>query len=292
MIPVNADRLRVANAVRTFGRRTARRFRMVRKARKVWGPTASLRPASMTAGVRYVLWHPELDTYSIALANPDAVLECISAATDVPVDRVRVFCDELLYDTAIANHLPRHMVRRNTRGETENLLGRHVPKYVIVRATKPGLIVETGVKDGYGSLALLTALARNRAEGAPGALLSFDKNPVSGHAVPRSLRAHWEFVPRLSAEMAQFLRAREVGLLVSDSSPDYACVATEVQTAVSAGAPQIFVLANAAWNSAVRDAEIASYTKSLYAFPLISKDPFFRPQLVDLAVFRRSAALA
>jgi hypothetical protein len=61
--------------------------------------------------------------------------------------------------------------------------------YAVVRALKPQLIVETGIKQGLGSLVLLAALERNAGEGGSGRLISFDIDPFSGWVVPQRLRA-------------------------------------------------------------------------------------------------------
>ncbi len=283
--------MRIKTAARRFGRHM-RRFRYARKARMVWGRKASLHASSPAAATRYVLWHPELDTFSIRLANADEVLEGLAKALSIPACTLAGFAAELLFDEAITARLPHHMVYRNRHDgrRTENLLGRQVPKYVVARALKPRMIVETGVKDGYGSMALLRALEHNRSEGAHGELVSFDLNPIAGRAVPDHLMANWEFVPRPSAVMSHFLNGRQVDFLVSDSSPDYACVAAEVQTALSAGAPRIVVLGNAAWNPAIRDAEYVGYAKSLHACCLTPDNTLYGPQAIDVAVFHRTEA--
>jgi hypothetical protein len=255
----------------------------------VWGPGATLHPVGMRTALEFVLMHPELDTFSVSLANTDDVLAEVAAALGCPVDVLRGYATELVTDTEVAAMLPRHMVRSrpDRQAGCVNLLGRHVPKYVATRVLKPRLVVETGVKDGYGSLSLLRALQRNRAESFPGELVSFDLNPVAGRAVPEQWRAGWRFVPRPSSAMTEVLRGREVNLLVSDSSPDYACVAAEVRATLDGGAPQIVIFGNADWNAAIRDAQDDAYTKHLAACTLVPDDPLYPPHRVDLAVFRR-----
>src|SRR5439155_2350261 len=59
--------------------------------------------------------------------------------------------------------------------------GRRIGWYAMVRATKPLLVVETGVDKGLGSCVIAAALMRNAKEGSPGKLLALDINPNAGY---------------------------------------------------------------------------------------------------------------
>jgi predicted O-methyltransferase YrrM len=52
--------------------------------------------------------------------------------------------------------------------------------YAITRATKPKVIVETGVDQGMGAIVLCAALSRNAAEGISGRYYGTDINPDAG----------------------------------------------------------------------------------------------------------------
>ena len=273
-----------ASPVRRVGRHV-RRFRYLRKARMVVTRHPGLAPSSTATAVRYVLLHPELDTFSIRLANRAAVEDVLASAFVMPVSRVAGYVDELLYDDALRQVLPRHLKRKD--GVSELLLGRHVPKYVAVRALAPSVTLETGVKDGIGTLVLLRALSRNAAAGREGALLSFDPNPLAGHLVPKDWRHNWTSVALPSSELAHHLKASNVGLLVSDSDPAYDCVATEIRHALHFGDETVAVIGNADWNSAVRDAIDERYEKSLFQCELAPAGQPFAAQRLDLAVFHR-----
>lgn len=281
----------IPNSVRRLGRRL-RRFRYLRKAGRVWGPNAVLRADSLKVALRYVLLSSELDTFSFRLANSDDIFEVLGGILKIDVVDLKQFADELLFDESLTKVLPRHMVIRSGRAahQRENLLGRQVPKYVIARALKPRLIVETGVKDGFGSLALLAAIDRNGRDGHRGNLLSFDINPVAGGAVPEGMRRHWEFVPHSSDEMNRYLRGRGIDFLISDGSFEYSAVSSEVQFTLEAGASQAVVMGNPARNLAIRDASHPEYDKSIASFELIPEDSLYAPQPMDVALFRRLGA--
>jgi predicted O-methyltransferase YrrM len=67
------------------------------------------------------------------------------------------------------------------RTDSTPLIGRRMVWYSIARATKPKVIVETGVDQGIGSVVLCAALARNASDGHPGKYFGTDINPDAGY---------------------------------------------------------------------------------------------------------------
>lgn len=59
--------------------------------------------------------------------------------------------------------------------------------YVLVRAMRPRLVLETGIARGQSSLAILRALEWNN----EGSLVSVDPDPSAGCLVPEGLRSRW-----------------------------------------------------------------------------------------------------
>lgn len=68
--------------------------------------------------------------------------------------------------------------------------------YLVVRLTRPDVVVETGVAGGHSSFLLLCALHAN----GHGRLVSFDVLPDAGTLVPSHLRSRWELVILRSAD--------------------------------------------------------------------------------------------
>ncbi len=111
----------------------------------------------------------------------------------VPATEIRRYRDELVADRPFQSHLEGNLPR--ARGG----FGRSAELYVLARALKPEVVVETGVASGVSSAHWLRALAAN----GKGRLYSIDlpnlndgvalpagKNP--GWIVPDDLRARWE----------------------------------------------------------------------------------------------------
>jgi predicted O-methyltransferase YrrM len=66
------------------------------------------------------------------------------------------------------------------RTDESPLIGRRIVWYAIARATKPKVIIETGVDQGMGAVVLCAALARNTNEGHAGRYYGTDINPNAG----------------------------------------------------------------------------------------------------------------
>jgi hypothetical protein len=84
---------------------------------------------------------------------------------------------------------------------------------------KPRLVVESGVQDGLGSLAILRALARNHEDGHPGRLLSVDILATAGWLVPEIERSAWELVIGSADDVLEHsLKGERVGLFIEDTA--------------------------------------------------------------------------
>jgi hypothetical protein len=93
------------------------------------------------------------------------------------------------------------------------------------------LIVETGVHDGLGSAVLLSALARNFAEGYPGKLISFDIREDIGWLIDERLRGPFELViGDTRALLPRVLEQREVEMFIHDSDHSHEHETFEFET--------------------------------------------------------------
>lgn len=152
-----------------------------------------------------------------ALGNPALALAYLrrwsrlAKYAGVPASDVRRFRKELVADTAFQEHLDRNLP--SARGG----FGRAAELYVLARALKPRVIVETGVASGVSSAHWLRALWRNER----GTLYSIDlpnigdgvalpEGKAPGWIVPDELRKRWdlrlgdsrELLPKLLEEQA------------------------------------------------------------------------------------------
>ncbi len=184
------------DARRRLGRLS--RLRWVRKARIARTYGASLRRDPLTV-LGFVLLDPEVDTFTYDLANEHELVNVTARALGIAPQRVAERFDEARKDPVLGPGLARR-VRWRFDFKRRVRFGRRYAWYAIARELKPAVVVETGIKDGLGSVLLLRALQRNAAEGSPGRLISFDLYPDKGWLVPeraaRSLVADLRLHPR------------------------------------------------------------------------------------------------
>lgn len=89
---------------------------------------------------------------------------------------------EIETDEDFNSHVRRLWLKHPERYRTDEapLVGRRIVWYAIARATKPKVIIETGVDQGMGAIVLSAALSRNAAEGHTGRYFGTDINPDAG----------------------------------------------------------------------------------------------------------------
>jgi hypothetical protein len=164
--------------------------------------------------LRYVLFDPEVESFSYDLANSDALARALAPQLGVNVDQVVGWMDEARTDPILTRDRGVHWSSKRRQP-----LGNRTVWYPIIRATKPRLVVEAGVHEGLGSEMILVALRRNAAEGHPGKLLSFDIFEDTGWLVAPELRDdNWEFVLESTLTgMQRALRGRTVDLFIHET---------------------------------------------------------------------------
>ena len=228
------------------GNRLAWRAKLVRL--RAYGAPRSF------AALRYLAIDPELDNFTYDIANREELVRTLAEVLQVDRDVVERYVAEADADPGLT---------RPTRGRPALWLrhkreihpGRRLGWYVAARVLKPELIVETGIHDGLGSRLLLLALRRNRAEGAPGELVSIDINDRSGALVERGLRDHWTPVFGSTYDvLGPAVTGRMVGMLIHDSEHTYECERFEFETALATASDPIALISdNAHATSALPD---------------------------------------
>ncbi len=121
-------------------------------------------------------------TYDLTEQNRSYLANTISAVTGVAVAQIESFLSEPENDKELLAHITSltHASRRRTISDPVSRFGRRLGWYAFVRATKPKLVIETGVDKGLGSVLLCAALLRNKAEGHEGYYYGTDINPEGG----------------------------------------------------------------------------------------------------------------
>jgi Methyltransferase domain len=231
----------------------ASRFNFGQKTATLRRYDVSLRHHPILAA-KYLLLDPEIDNFTYDIANEDELVNFLSETLRSDRQEIERYAAEIRKDPEL-NRLLRKRLRRRLDRKHRPRLGRRVGWYVIARALKPRVIVETGIHDGLGSVLLLRALDRNAGEGREGRLISFDVNPQAGWLVSERLRGRWQPVYEATvAALEGAIQGMAVGMIVHDSEHTYECEHFELTAAVSHAGPTLALVSdNAHATSALRD---------------------------------------
>ena len=113
-------------------------------------------------------------------------------------------------------------VRLGAEVDVDPRYGRRVGWYALVRATRPKVIVETGVDRGLGTVVLAAAVARNAKEGCPGIVYATDIVPDCGHLLAEPYKSRSRILLGDSVEsLKKFPEPVDIFLHDSDHRPEY-----------------------------------------------------------------------
>jgi len=166
--------------------------------------------------LKYVLLDPEFDNFTYEIENGDELVAKLAVILERPAEELAGYLREATTDPGLTTELRRHL-RWRLDLKRRLPLGFRYSWYVIARALKPELIVEAGVMGGLSSLAMIRALAHNRADGHPGRLLSVDLLNTAGWLVPKQQRADWTLkVGSADEVLKRELPGHRVGMFIED----------------------------------------------------------------------------
>lgn len=121
-------------------------------------------------------------TYDLGERNQAYLAAFVAVVCHRSVDEIETYIYELSGDEALKTHV-RSVVENTgtaTGMDAEARFGRRLGWYAVVRATKPKVVVETGVDKGLGTCVIAAGLMRNADEGHPGKVYATDLNPSAG----------------------------------------------------------------------------------------------------------------
>jgi predicted O-methyltransferase YrrM len=157
-------------------------------------------------------------TYDLTGANLRYLAEMVACVTHLPASQIETYINEAITD----QDLSRHVLDATKRLDVKSPFGRRLGWYAIARATKPSIIVETGVERGHGAVILCAALLRNAAEGKPGRYYGTDILPGTGALLTEPYSSMGKILYGDSIESLTALN-ETIDLFINDSdhSDDY-----------------------------------------------------------------------
>ena len=163
-------------------------------------------------------------SYDLSDLNKQYLIAFVSQVTKVNHETIQTYIAELENDNELRNHIEK------TIKTSERCYGADIPVkyarrlgwYAIVRATKPQVVVETGVDKGLGACVLTAALAKNHEEGYEGYYYGTDINPEAGYLLQGKYARFGEILYGDSIEsLRQFAKIIDIFINDSDHSSEY-----------------------------------------------------------------------
>lgn len=233
----------------------------------------------------YVLFDPEIESFSYHLENEVETISTLAAALERPTEELLAYAAETRQDPELNQLLTRHIGWR-LDVKRRPPLGNRLAWYVLVRTCKPKLIVETGIYLGLGSLTLLRALARNAEEGEPGELMSFDTVPSAGSVVREPLRQGWRrFTGSTHDMLAPALDGRTVDMLFQDTPHTEENQRYEFGTALEHAGPRLLLLDASGGKAPTLRAMCSERSGAYHHVPMRSRGHIYPGATITFAVF-------
>ena len=163
-------------------------------------------------------------TYHLTELNKQYLASFVASVTGQPVKEIEGYIEELSSDAALRETLVRRTLDSRDRHncDTEPRYGRRLGWYAILRATKPRVVVETGIDRGLGTVVMAAALKRNSEEGFPGIVYATDIVPDCGHLLAEPYKNFCrELIGDSVDSLKKFAGPVDVFLHDSDHRPEY-----------------------------------------------------------------------
>jgi len=190
-------------------------------------------------------------TYDIDAVSRAYLAGTVAVVTRTSKADIDGYFSELENDLELHRALRQRAVEVGARFGVDKVpkYGRRLAWYALTRASKPELIVETGVDKGLGAMVLAAALLRNAQGGHKGRLVAVDSNPRSGCLVEAPFSEFIDLRIGDSLEVIDSLRDEMVDLFIHDSDHRYLHETAELERILPRLSPFGFLVSDAATES-------------------------------------------
>lgn len=163
-------------------------------------------------------------TYHLTELNRKYLASYVAVISGHDSAAIEKYFVELETDTALRSSLERRALASPDRHNSniEPRYGRRLGWYALVRATKPRVVMETGVDRGLGTAVIAAALKRNTEEGFPGLVYATDIVSTCGHLLEVPYKDYCRILLGDSVEsLKAFERSVNIFIHDSDHRPEY-----------------------------------------------------------------------
>lgn len=195
-------------------------------------------------------------TYELSSKSRDYLSCVLSVVTSLPASDFARYIAEAESDTDLTKHILTTTATSDWAFKADRAvwLSKRLGWYALVRATKPQIVVETGVDKGLGAVVLCAAILRNRAEGNQGRYYGTDINPHAGYLLCGPYKQAGEILYGDSIESLRGMQDK-IGVFVNDSDHSASYELEEYKTVLPLLHPDSVILG-----------DNAHATSSLYEF--------------------------
>jgi hypothetical protein len=163
-------------------------------------------------------------TYDLEPPNLRYLSALIAEITQQHYSAIESLGAEAINDERLRSHVQeihQHPLLRQFADERLRW-GRQLAYYVLVRAIKPKVVVETGVDKGLGAVTIAAALQRNQQQGFAGYYYGTDIDPNAGYLLSGEYAGFGEILLGDSASiLASFEKTIDLFIFDSERTPEY-----------------------------------------------------------------------
>lgn len=154
--------------------------------------------------------------YNISSKNKNDLASLLALVLKCETSVINEYFREIESDETFRRILRHHIAINSGITDTHFALGRRLGWYAIVRHQRPRTVLETGVHQGLGALAICIALEKNRFEGFQGTYFGTDLDMRAGALLPDE---KGEFVQILYGDSIEKIKSIQdpIDLYISDS---------------------------------------------------------------------------
>jgi predicted O-methyltransferase YrrM len=163
-------------------------------------------------------------SYHLTALNRDYLANYIAVISGQPLSLIEKYISELENDSKFCQALKQRTLASPDRHncDVEPRYGRRLGWYALVRATKPRVVVETGIDRGLGTAVISNALQRNAEEGFHGIVYATDIVPDCGHLLVEPYKSSCREIIGDSVEsLKKFSEPVDIFLHDSNHDPAY-----------------------------------------------------------------------
>lgn len=182
-------------------------------------------------------------TYDLTDKNNLELLKTIESCLDHPFEQLQKYLDEIKNDDQLKIYLRKKIEDSDLKNFADRHVrfSRRVGWYIITRALKPKVLIETGVDKGLGSVVLCAALLKNKEEGFLGRYYGTDINEKAGYLFDEKYKSIGEIIYGDSISSLQKFD-KMIDLFINDSDHLASYEYQEYQTIKNKLSPKALIL--------------------------------------------------